>query len=74
MDVETQTIQTLAARRRDVRRSRDRHPRERQMHLLFQNGVRLVIGDSGDIPLAAELIIQLRKIERRNPRQEGGRA
>ena len=50
------------------------HPRERQMHLLFQNGVRLVIGDSGDIPLAAELIIQLRKIERRNPRQEGGRA
>jgi len=50
------------------------HPSERQMHLVFQNGVRLVIGDSNQIPLAAEFIIQLRKIERFHATQEGGRA
>ena len=47
------------------------HPRERQMHLIFQNGVRLVIGDDSQLPLAAELIVQLRKIERA---QTGGRS
>ena len=47
------------------------HPRERQMHLIFQNGVRLVIGDDSQLPLAAELIVQLRKIERT---QTGGRS
>ena len=47
------------------------HPRECQMHLIFQNGVRLVIGDDSQLPLAAELIVQLRKIERE---QTGGRS
>jgi hypothetical protein len=47
------------------------HPRVRQMHLIFQNGVRLVIGDDSQLPLAAELIVQLRKIERT---QTGGRS
>jgi len=47
------------------------HPRERQMHLLFQNGIRLVIGHSGQIALAAELIVHLRKVERA---QKGGRS
>ena len=47
------------------------HPRERQMHILFEDGPRLVIGDLSQIPLAAELISHLRKIERR---QKGGRA
>ena len=47
------------------------HPRERQMHLIFQNGVSLVIGDDSQLPLAAELIVQLRKIERT---QTGGRS
>jgi hypothetical protein len=47
------------------------HPRERQTHLIFQNGVRLVIGDDSQLPLAAELIVQLRKIERE---QTGGRS
>jgi hypothetical protein len=41
------------------------------MHLIFQNGVRLVIGDDSQLPLAAELIVQLRKIERT---QTGGRS
>lgn len=40
------------------------HPRERQMHLIFQNGVRLVLGDDSQLPLAAALIAQLRKLER----------
>ncbi|MDF1713353.1 MAG: hypothetical protein P1U90_14025 [Akkermansiaceae bacterium] len=40
------------------------HPRERQMHLIFQNGVRLVLGDDSQLPLAAALIVQLRKLER----------
>jgi hypothetical protein len=40
------------------------HPRERQMHLIFQNGMRLVLGDDSQLPLAAALIVQLRKIER----------
>lgn len=47
------------------------HPSERQMHLLFQNGVRLVIGDDSQLPLAAELIVQLRKIE---STEKGGRS
>lgn len=47
------------------------HPRERQMHLIFQNGVRLVISDDSQLPLAAELIVQLRKIEHT---QTGGRS
>jgi len=47
------------------------HPCEHQMHLLFQNGVRLVIGDDSQLPLAAELIVQLREIERT---QKGGRS
>jgi hypothetical protein len=40
------------------------HPRERQMHLIFQNGVRLILGDDSQLPLAAALIVQLRKLER----------
>jgi len=40
-----------------------RHPRERQMHIHFEGGPRLVIGSSDQIPLAAELIGQLRKME-----------
>lgn len=47
------------------------HPRERQMHILFENGPRLVIGHSDQVPLAAELIVHLRKVERA---QKGGRA
>lgn len=47
------------------------HPCERQMHLIFQNGVRLVIGDSCQLSLAAELIVHLRKVERH---QKGGRS
>ena len=38
-------------------------PRERQMHVLFENGPRLIIGHSHQIPLAAELIAYLRKME-----------
>lgn len=34
------------------------------MHILFERGPRLVIGDSSQIPLAAELIAHLRKMER----------
>ena len=41
------------------------------MHILFEDGPRLVIGDLCQIPLAAELISHLRKIERR---QKGGRS
>jgi len=40
------------------------HPRERQMHIHFEGGPRLVIGGSEQIPLAAELIAHLRKMER----------
>jgi hypothetical protein len=47
------------------------HPRERQMHILFEEGPRLVIGHSDQIPLAAELIVRLRKVERT---QKGGRS
>lgn len=47
------------------------HPRERQMHLIFDNGPRLVIGHPEQIPLAAELITHLRKAERN---QEGGQS
>ena len=47
------------------------HPCERQMHLIFQNGVRLVIGDDSQLPLVAELIVQLRKIE---ISEKGGRS
>jgi hypothetical protein len=50
------------------------HPRERQMHILFENGPRLIIGDQSQIPLAAELIVELRKIERRQSRRKGGRS
>ena len=39
------------------------HHRERQMHLIFQNGIKLIIGDDSQLPLAAELISQLRRIE-----------
>jgi hypothetical protein len=49
------------------------HPSERQRHLVFQNGVRLVIGDSNQIALAAGCIIQLRKIDRFHATQKGGR-
>ena len=47
------------------------HPRERQMHILFEDGPRLVIAGPDQIPLAAELIVHLRKIERH---QKGGRS
>ncbi len=47
------------------------HPRERQMHLIFQNGMRLALGDDSQLPLAAALIVQLRKIERT---QKGGQS
>lgn len=50
------------------------HPTQRQMHLVFQNGVCLVIADDHQLPLAAELIVELRKIERRQSRRKGGRA
>jgi len=50
------------------------HPREHQMHLVFENGTRLVISDDSQLPLAAELIHQLRKIERRTARRKGGRS
>jgi len=40
-----------------------RHPRERQMHIPFEGGPRLVIGSSDQILLAAELIGHLRKME-----------
>ncbi|MEN8716887.1 MAG: hypothetical protein ABF384_18410 [Verrucomicrobiales bacterium] len=49
------------------------HPCERQMHLIFENGARLVIYDDSQLPLAAELIIALRQIERRQSRRKGGR-
>ena len=39
------------------------HPRERQMQLLFENGIQLTVGDDSQIPLAAELITHLRKLE-----------
>jgi len=39
------------------------HPRERQMHIYFEGGPRLVIGSSDQIPLAAELIAHLRNME-----------
>jgi len=39
-------------------------PRQRQMHVLFENGPRLIIGHSSQIPLAAELISHLRKMDR----------
>ena len=48
------------------------HPQERQMHLIFQNGIRLIIGNDSQLPLAAELIAQLRRMERRISRREGG--
>jgi len=47
------------------------HPRERQMHILFEDGPRLIIGHSNQIPLAAELIAHLRKMELP---QKGGRS
>jgi len=47
------------------------HPRERQMHILFENGPRLIIAHSDQITLAAELIVHLRKVERA---QKGGRS
>ena len=47
------------------------HPRERQMHILFEDGPKLVIGHSDQVPLAAELIVHLRKVERA---QKGGRS
>lgn len=47
------------------------HPRERQMHIFFEDGPRLVIGDFDQIPLAAELIRHLRKLE---STQKGGRS
>lgn len=47
------------------------HPRERQMHLIFQNGISLVIGDDSQLSLAAALIAQLRQIE---ATQKGGRS
>ena len=50
------------------------HPTQCQMHLIFQNGVRLVIADDCQLPLAAQLIAELRKIERRQSRREGGRS
>ena len=50
------------------------HPCQRQMHLIFENGTRLVIADDSQLPLAAELIIALRKIERRQSRRKGGRS
>jgi hypothetical protein len=40
------------------------HPRERQMHIHFEGGPRLVIGNPEQIPLAAELIAHLRGMER----------
>ncbi len=49
------------------------HPREHQMHLVFQNGTHLVIANDSQLPLAAELIIALRQIERRNAHRKGGR-
>ena len=49
------------------------HPCQSQLHLIFQNGIRLVIADDSQLPLAAELIVQVRKIERRQLRQKGGR-
>jgi len=39
------------------------HSRERQMHIHFENGTRLIIGDSSQIPLAAELISYLRTMQ-----------
>lgn len=39
-------------------------PRERQMHVLFEGGPKLIIGHSSQIPLAAELIAYLRKMEK----------
>ena len=45
------------------------HPRERQMHLVFDHGPRLVISHPEQVPLAAELIIHLRQAERA---QKGG--
>ena len=50
------------------------HPTRPQMHLIFQNGVRLVIADDSQLPLAAQLIVELRKIERRQSRRKGGRS
>lgn len=50
------------------------HPTQRQIHLVFQNGVRLVIADNCQLPLAAQLIVELRKIERRQSRRKGGRS
>ena len=47
------------------------HLRERKMHIIFEDGPRLVIGDTSQIPLAAELIVHLRKMERD---QKGGLA
>ena len=47
------------------------HPRERQMHILFEDGPKLVIGHSDQVPLAAKLIVHLRKVERA---QKGGRS
>jgi len=41
------------------------------MHIHFEGGPRLVIGGSDQIPLAAELIAHLRKMERD---AKGGRA
>jgi len=38
-------------------------PRERQMHVVFENGPRLIIGHPSQIPLAADLIAYLRKME-----------
>ena len=34
---------------------------ERQMHILFEDGPKLILGHSNQIPLAAELIAYLRK-------------
>jgi len=39
-------------------------PRERQMHIIFEHGPRLIIGDESQIPLAAALISYLRKTEK----------
>ncbi len=47
------------------------HPRERQMHLIFEDGPRLIIGSPDQIPLAAEPIVYLRKMESTT---KGGRA
>lgn len=50
------------------------HPREHQLHLIFENRIRLAISDHSRLTLATELIHQLRKIERRTAHQKGGRS